>query len=57
MVAPEDFLKFSIKLPNIEIQNKFVAKLLKLDKKIELENLKLSKYIKLKKGLMQDMFV
>ena len=56
-VAPEDFLKFSIKLPNIEIQNKFVAKLLKLDKKIELENLKLSKYIKFKKGLMQNMFV
>ena len=56
-VAPEDFLKFSIKLPNIEIQNKFVAKLSKLDQKIELENLKLSRYIKLKKGLMQNMFV
>ena len=56
-VAPEDFLKFSIKLPNIEIQNKFVVKLSKLDQKIELENLKLSRYIKLKKGLMQNMFV
>ena len=56
-VAPEDFLKFSIKLPNIEIQNKFVDKLSKLDQKIELENLKLSRYIKLKKGLMQNMFV
>ena len=56
-VAPEDFLKFSIKLPNIEIQNKFVAKLSKLDQKIELENLKLSRYIKLKKGLMQNIFV
>ena len=56
-VAPEDFLKFSIKLPNIEIQNKFVAKLSKLDQKIELENLKLSSYIKLKKGLMQNIFV
>ena len=56
-VAPEDFLKFSIKLPNIEIQNKFVDKLSKLDQKIDLENLKLSRYIKLKKGLMQNMFV
>ena len=51
------YSKFEIKLPNIEIQNKFVAKLSKLDQKIELENLKLSRYIKLKKGLMQNMFV
>lgn len=56
-VAPEDFLKFNIKLPHIEIQNKIVAKLSKLDKKIELEELKLIKLNELKKGLMQSMFV
>ena len=32
-VAPEDFLKFNIKLPDIETQNKIVLKLAKLDKK------------------------
>ena len=56
-VSPEDFLKFSIKLPHIEIQNKIVAKLSKLDKKIELEELRLIKLNELKKGLMQSMFV
>ena len=56
-VSPEDFLKFSIKLPHIEIQNKIVAKLSKLDKKIELEELRLIKLNELKKGLMQNMFV
>ena len=56
-VSPKDFLKFSIKLPHIEIQNKIVAKLSKLDKKIELEELRLIKLNELKKGLMQNMFV
>ena len=56
-VAPEDFLKFSIKLPDIENQNKIVLKLSKLDKKIEFEENKLLKLQELKKGLMQKMFV
>ena len=56
-VAPEDFLKFNIKLPNIETQNKIVLKLSKLDKKLQLEENKLSKLTVLKKGLMQSMFV
>ena len=56
-VAPEDFLKFNIKLPNIETQNKIVLKLSKLDKKLQLEENKLSKLTALKKGLMQSMFV
>ena len=56
-VAPEDFLKFNIKLPDIETQNKSVLKLAKLDKKIRLEENKLYKLHELKKGLMQKMFV
>lgn len=56
-VAPEDFLKFNIKLPDIETQNKIVLKLAKLDKKILLEENKLYKLQELKKGLMQKMFV
>ena len=56
-VAPEDFLKFNIKLPDIETQNKIVLKLAKLDKKILLEENKLYKLQELKKALMQKMFV
>ena len=56
-VSPKDFLKFSIKLPSIEIQNKIVDKLALLDKKINLEQSKLDKISSLKKGLMQNMFV
>ena len=56
-VSPEDFLKSSIKLPSIEIQNKIVDKLALLDKKINLEQSKLDKISSLKKGLMQNMFV
>ena len=56
-VSPEDFLKFSIKLPSIEIKNKIVDKLALLDKKINLEQSKLDKISSLKKGLMQNMFV
>ena len=56
-VAPEDFIKFNIKLPNIETQNKIVLKLSKIDEKLQLEENKLSKLIVLKKGLTQNMFV
>ena len=56
-VSSEDFLKFSIKLPSIEIQNKIVNKFELLDKKIKLEQFKLDKINALKKGLMQNMFV
>ena len=56
-VSPEDFLKFSIKLPSIEIQNKIVDKLVLLDKRINLEQSKLDNISSLKKGLMQNMFV
>ena len=56
-VAPEDFLKFSIKLPDLETQNKIVFKIMKLDNKLHLEENKLINLNELKKGLMQNMFV
>ena len=56
-VSPEDFLKFNIKLPNIEMQNYIVNKLECMIRKINLEEKKLYKLQELKKGLMQNMFV
>ena len=56
-VSPEDFLKFNIKFPNLNIQNKIVSNLELIDKKILLEIKKLDKLNELKKGLMQSMFV
>ena len=56
-VSPEDLLKFNIKLPNLNIQEKIVKNLNIIDKKINLELSKLNKLQKLKKGLMQSMFV
>jgi len=56
-VSPEDFLKFNIKLPSLDIQNKIVNNIELIDKKILCETQKLDKLSELKKGLMQDMFV
>lgn len=56
-VSPNDFLKFSIKLPDINKQNKIAQTFLQLDNKITLEKEKLNKLQELKKGLMQNMFV
>lgn len=56
-VSPEDFLKFSIKLPDLKTQNMIVNKLECISKKIDLEQLKLDDLQELKKGLMQNMFV
>ena len=56
-VSPEDFLKFSIKLPKLATQNKIVKRITNFDKKIDLEEKKLIKLQELKKGLMQSMFV
>ena len=56
-VSPNDFLKFSIKLPDVNTQNKIAQRFLKLDNKITLEKEKLNKLQELKKGLMQNMFV
>ena len=56
-VSQEDFLKFNVKLPNLNIQNKIVSNLELIDKKILCEIKKLDKLSKIKKGLMQNMFV
>ena len=56
-VSPEDFLKFNIKLPSLDIQNKIVNNIELIDKKILCETQKLDKLSELKKGLMQNMFV
>ena len=56
-VSPEDLLKSNIKLPNLNIQNKIVSNLQLIDKKILCEIKRLDKLSKLKKGLIQNMFV
>ena len=56
-VSPEDLLKFTIKFPNLNIQNKIVSNLELIDKKILCEIKRLDKLSELKKGLMQNMFV
>ena len=56
-VSQEDFLKFNVKLPNLNIQNKIVSNLELIDKKILCEIKKLDKLSKIKKGLMQNMFI
>ena len=56
-VAPEDFLKMNIYVPNKYIQDKFSTILIFMDKKLNNENEKLKKLEALKKGFMQNMFV
>ena len=56
-VAPEDFLKMNIWVPNKHIQDKFSTILISMDTKIKKENEKLKKLEALKKGFMQSMFV
>ena len=51
------FNEITIKLPNIDVQNKLGKQISNLNKKIDLENDKLNKLLELKKGLMQNMFV
>ena len=56
-VAPEDFLKINIWVPNKYIQDKFSTILISIDTKLIKENEKLKNFEKLKKGFMQSMFV
>ena len=56
-VAPEDFLKINIWVPNKYIQDKFSTILISIDTKLIKENEKLKNFEKLKKGFMQNMFV
>ena len=56
-VAPEDFLKMNIWVPNKHIQDKFSTILISMDTKLKKENEKLKKLEALKKGFMQNMFV
>ena len=53
----ELFSEIVINTPSLEIQNIIGKNLANFDKKILLETNKLEKLIKLKKGLMQNMFV
>lgn len=53
----ELFSEIVINTPNLEIQNIIGKNLANFDKKILLETNKLEKLIRLKKGLMQNMFV
>ena len=46
-----------INLPDIETQNKYAEYFNKINFKITLEEQKLSKLVKLKKGMLQDMFI
>lgn len=56
-IHAEDLLNCKIALPNIVLQDKFALTFNKFNQKIELENNKLNKLQKLKKGLMQSMLV
>lgn len=56
-VAPEDFLKLNIWVPNKHIQDKFSTILISMDTKLKKEKEKLKKLEELKKGFMQSMFV
>ena len=56
-VAPEDFLKMNIWVPNKHIQDKFSTILISMDTKLKKENEKLKMLEALKKGFMQSMFV
>ena len=53
----ELFSEIVINTPSLEIQNIIGKNLANFDKKILLETNKLEKLIKLKKGLIQNMFV
>ena len=56
-VAPEDFLKMNIWVPNKHIQDKFSTILISMDTKLKKEKEKLKNLEALKKGFMQSMFV
>lgn len=56
-VAPKDFLKMNIWVPNKHIQDKFSTILISMDTKLKKENEKLKKLEALKKGFMQSMFI
>ena len=54
-VSPEDFLRFKIKLPNLNEQQKIAEVLMACDDEINLLNLKLENLKKQKQGLMQKL--
>ena len=54
-VSPEDFLRFKIKLPNLNEQQKIAEVLTACDDEINLLNLKLENLKKQKQGLMQKL--
>nr|WP_241091304.1 restriction endonuclease subunit S [Campylobacter showae] len=56
-VSPEDFLRFKIKLPNLNEQQKIAEVLMACDDEINLLNLKLENLKKQKQGLMQKLLI
>ena len=51
------FNEITLKIPNMQTQNKIGKQISNINNLIELENCKLVRLKKLKKGLMQCMFV
>ncbi len=56
-VGPDDFLRFKIKLPNLNEQQKIAEVLTACDDEINLLNLKLENLKKQKQGLMQKLLI
>lgn len=56
-VTPKDFLKMNIYVPNKKSQDKFSNILISTNVKLNVEKEKLINFKRLKKGLMQDLFV
>lgn len=56
-VSQDDLANVTIKLPNMEVQKKIADFISKIDQRISAENKKRDAYIKLKKALLQQMFI
>ena len=56
-VTPKDFLKMNIYIPSKKIQDKFSNILMSANVRLNIEKRKLINFKKLKKGLIQDLFV
>lgn len=56
-VKPVDFLKYEIKIPSLQEQEKIADFLSSIDRKISLEKERIENYKQYKKGLMQRMFI
>lgn len=56
-VSPDDFLKMKIKLPSKTEQDSIVEKIKNIEELIEQEYSKKAEYLKLKTGLLQQMFI